>query len=344
MEIRFGILGCGAIAAHHAQAIAMVPGAVLAGAADARPESARTFCEKYGGQAFESMEAMLASPAVDAVCVLTPSGLHAQHAIQAADAGKHVLVEKPVALNLLDADRIIAAGERNHVCIGVVSQYRFADSILRLKGAVDQGLLGRIVTADVSMKYYRSPEYFASSSWRGTWAMDGGGALMNQGIHGVDTLLYIAGAAKSVYGLARTLRHSIEVEDTALAAVEFESGALGYVQGTTSVYPGFPRRLSVSGTKGTITVCEQLITEWEIEGRPRDADLALGGNQRTGASDPLNFDTEGHARHIQDMVEAIATGRPPAVSVREARRCIQLITAIYESSRTGRRVDMKDWG
>ena len=115
------------------------------------------------------------------------------------------------------------------------------------------------------------------------------------------------------------------------------------MQGTTSVFPGFPRRLSVSGTKGTITVCEQLITEWEIEGRPRDADLALGGNQCTGASDPLNFDTEGHARHIQDMVEAIATGRPPAVSVREARRCIQLITAIYESSRTGRRVDMKDW-
>ena len=169
MEIRFGILGCGAIAAHHAQAIAMVPGAVLAGAADARPESARTFCEKYGGQAFESMEAMLASPAVDAVCVLTPSGLHAQHAIQAADAGKHVLVEKPVALNLLDADRIIAAGERNHVCIGVVSQYRFADSILRLKGAVDQGLLGRIVTCGRFDEILPKPGIFRLQLLAGHW-------------------------------------------------------------------------------------------------------------------------------------------------------------------------------
>ena len=340
MIVRYGLVGCGAIASHHINGILQTENAAFAGATDVREGAAQAFCSKHGGRAFASFEEMLESPDVDAVCILTPSGLHARQAIQAVKAGKHVLVEKPLALTVDEADAVIQAADESGVKVGVVSQYRFMDSYRAVKGALDKGLLGRLVTCDATMKYYRSPDYYAKSAWRGTWAMDGGGALMNQGIHGVDALISLAGPVKSVYGLARTLCHHIEVEDTAVAALEFVSGAIGYIQGTTSVYPGFPRRLSFSGTKGTITMCESLITEWEIEGMERPKELSPTGKLASGASDPMAIDAQGHLMHIKDLTEAILTGREPIVSCREARKAIALITAIYESSRTGRPVDL----
>lgn len=340
MSLGFGIVGCGTIAAWHAEGIRQCSLAHLAGVTDTRLENANRFAQKWETHAFASMDELLDSPDVEVICLCTPSGLHAEQTLRAIQVGKHVLVEKPMALNVRDCDRVIEAAQKQGVQVGVVSQFRFTNTCQRLKREVDGGHLGRIVTADVFMKYFRDPAYYAGSGWRGTWAMDGGGALMNQGIHGVDSLLYLMGNVRHVYGLAHTLRHDIEVEDTAAAVLEFEQGALGIVQGTTSVYPGYPRRLSISGTRGTITITEQLFTEWDIQGEACPDDIILGGEQRSGASIPTNFDVEGHRLHIQDMAEAVVYGRRPAVDALEAKRAVELITAIYDSSRTGRRVTL----
>jgi len=332
-QFGFGILGCGVIANWHVQAIQASDGGYFAGAADVRHEYAEALCTKHGVKCFDSVEAMLESPEVDVVCICTPSGFHARNALEAIKAGKHVLVEKPLALNTEDCDRIIEAAAEMNVKAGVVSQYRFSKTSKILKSLITESRLGRVVTADLFMKYHRSQEYYDSSKWRGTWELDGGGALMNQGIHGVDTILNIMGPVKCVYGMARTLARNIEVEDTASAVLEFSNGALGFVQGTTSVYPGYPREIVISGTKGTVAISEDIFVEWNIEGEAIPPEIQLGGQMMSGANDPKNISTEGHLAQINDFIESIIEDRRPAVDLREGRRAVELITAIYESSR-----------
>lgn len=330
--IHFAILGCGMISSVHADSIRAIPDAELVGVFDMSEERCRSFALRYGVIAYDSMDALLNDKNADAVCICTPSGFHADNAITVIKAGKHVLVEKPLALNTDDCDRLIEAAAEYGVKGGVMSQLRFADTTKILKSLVENGELGRVVTADIIMKYHRSPEYFAKSPWRGTWKHDGGGALMNQGIHGIDLLLSIMGKAKSVYGMARTLRHSIEVEDTAAAVVEFENGALGMIQGTTSVSPGYPRVLTVSGTKGTVAITENRFTEWSVPDKPLPNGMQLGGEIISGAQNPTDISCEGHIAQIKDFVDAILGNREPLVSFADGRRTVEMITAIYESS------------
>ena len=339
MAVRFGVIGCGAVGAWHCIAIQKAAGAELAGVADAFPASAQKFSERFGVPAFPSVDDMLRDPGIDCVTICTPSGLHADLAVKAAEAGKHVLVEKPMALTEADCDRIIEAGARAGVKIGVVFQARTKDSTKILKGLVDSGKLGRIITADCFMKYYRSPEYYLQGGWRGTWKMDGGGALMNQGIHSVDLLQYLAGPVKSVYGIARTLARKIEVEDTVVAALEFQSGALGLIQATTAIHPGYPRQLSISGTEGTVTISDDYFAAWDIKDCPKPDGIELGVPEDNGASDPMNFGTAGHEAHIEDMASAIANNHDPMVTAREGRKAIEIIRAVYESSQKGCRID-----
>lgn len=336
--IRFGIIGGGMIAAWHAQAVARCEGARLAGVVDASPERARAFALEHGGRAYDSLEAMLDDPAVDAVSICTPSGLHAEQAIQAMARGKHVLIEKPMALTVADADRVIAMAERMGVTAGVVSQLRFSGACRQLQAILSEGRLGRIVTAELLMKYHREEAYYAASAWRGTWAMDGGGALMNQGIHGVDLLLHLLGPVRQVFGTARTLHHVIEVEDTAAATLAFASGTLGVLLATTSASPGYPRQLSVTGTAGSVTLCEERFAQWDVPGIPCPEGLLMGEAQHSGASDPSNLAADSHLRQVEDMVQAIRLGRPPAVTLRQARAVVALICAVYASSRTNEAV------
>lgn len=335
-----GIIGCGMISNWHADAVSKISGARLIGVTDLNKEMRLSFADKYGVRAFDSVEEMLGCKEVDIVSICTPSGLHAPLAIMAANAGRHVIVEKPMALNLKEADEVISACERNNVKMEVISQLRFTDAVGKLKNAVDNGLLGRLVSGDVYMKYYRSQEYYDKGGWRGTVKMDGGGALMNQGIHGIDLLLYIMGPVRSVFANARTLTRNIEVEDTAAALLEFESGALGVIQGTTSVYPGSPRRLEICGDKGTITLEEDTIAGWAIEGRELPEDVTLGHTKVSSANNPSGLGIEGHVLQITDMVEAVLEGRKPIVDEHEGRKPIELIMAIYESSRTGRLIGL----
>jgi len=334
-ELGFGIIGCGVISNWHAQAIQASNGGHLVGAADVKPRYAEEFCRKYGIRQFSSIEDMIESPDIDVICICTPSGFHARLALSVINAGKHVLCEKPLALNTEDCDKIIEAADEMDVKAGVVSQSRFCETTQILKQLVNESRLGRIVTADLYMKFFRSQEYYDSSKWRGTWELDGGGALMNQGIHGVDTILNIMGPVKTVYGMARTLARNIEVEDTASAVLEFSNGALGVIQGTTSVYPGYPREIVLSGTRGTVACTEDGFTKWDIENESIPEGIVIGGDHHPqGANDPKNITTEGHLTQINDFIEAIKDDRRPAVDLREGRRAVELITAIYESSRT----------
>lgn len=339
-EIRFGIIGCGTISGWHANAINSLDGAELAGVYDYNGSAAESFAGKYGTKVFDTLEQLILSDDIDAVCICTPSGLHARQAVMAAKAGKHVIVEKPMALNPEEADKVIEAVEAGGVKLAVISQLRFSPAVKKLKEAVDSGLLGKIVMGDIYMKFHRSQEYYDKGGWRGKWAMDGGGALMNQGIHGVDLLQYIMGPVESVFAYAGTLVRKIEVEDTAVAAVKFRNGAMGVIQATTSLYPGYPRRLEINGDKGSIVLEEDSIIHWDIEGMPLPEDISLQGTLSRAANDPAAFGNEGHITQIKDMLEALRNDRKPMVDAYEGKKPIDIINAVYQSAKSGKEIKL----
>ena len=342
-KLGFGIVGCGVISDWHARAIREIEGTELVGVTDINRKKREGFAGKYDIAPFGSYEQMLECNEIDVVCICTPSGLHAPLAVQAAEKGKHIITEKPMALNLEQADQMIRACEENHVKCTVISQLRFTKAISRLKDAVDSGLLGKVIMGNIYMKYYRSQEYYDSSSWRGTWKMDGGGALMNQGIHGIDLLQYVMGKVKSVFAFTRTLARRIETEDSAVAVLEFANGALGTIQGTTSIYPGSPRVLEINGTQGTIALEEDRIIRWQIEGEetPNAITDSKKEENYNAACNPTDFGIDGHIKQIRDMVSAIREDRKPLVDPYEGRKPLEIIQAIYESSKTGKLVALE---
>jgi UDP-N-acetyl-2-amino-2-deoxyglucuronate dehydrogenase len=333
--VRFGIIGTGMISKIFSQAIEATDGAQLCGVYDVDPERAKGFAAAHGVKSYGSLDGLLSSD-IDAVYIGTPSGLHAELAVKAAGAGKHIVVEKPMGITAEQLDAIEEACTKNSVKLCAISQMYFSDAFQRLKKAADSGELGRVFLADLAMKYFRTDEYYKNGGWRGTWKYDGGGALMNQGIHGVGLMLELMGRPKSVSALARTFVHPIEVEDTAAAVVEFESGAIGSIIGTTSVLSAKPRRLSIHGSKGTVTLTEDAITEWSIEGQ--QAENRDAAEIATSAAKPEGFTSELHARQLRQFISALSEGGEPVLGVREGRMPVELILGIYESSRTGKTV------
>jgi UDP-N-acetyl-2-amino-2-deoxyglucuronate dehydrogenase len=285
----------------------------------------------------ESTEALLSREDIEIVSICTPSGFHAIDAIKAAKAGKHVIVEKPMAITHEQINDILKACAENNVKMQVISQMRFKENVLKTKQAIESGKLGKLVLGDVSMKYFRSQEYYDTGGWRGTWKLDGGGALMNQGIHGIDTLQFLMGPIKSVYALAKTLARKIEVEDTAVAVVEYENGAIGTITGATSVYPGIPRRFEINGTEGSIVLTEDTITLWEIKGEPK-VEIEEKKRGMNSSSDPTAFGIEGHVLQFEDMADALINNREPKVNQYEGKKPVEIILAIYESEKTGKKV------
>ena len=333
-EINFGIIGCGLIGGFHARAIGLIPGAKLLGVFDNSASARESFGAEHGVRAYDSYDGLLKS-GIDAVCLCTPSGLHREQAVAAAEAGVHVVVEKPMAINIAEAEAVIGACEKNNIKLTVISQLRFTCAVKRVRRAVGENRLGRLVHGSAQMKYYRSPEYYSRSAWRGTWALDGGGALMNQGIHGVDLLQHIMGPVRSVFGMTKTLARDIEVEDTAVAALEFANGALGVIEGTTCVYPGFSRILSFSGDKGSIVLEEDSIIKWEIENEKTPPDIGTAEGKMHSFNDPAAICLDYHVEQLSDMVNAIRSGGRPAVDQYEGLKAVKIICAIYESSRSG---------
>lgn len=337
-KVRFGIIGCGMIAQFHARSIAEIEGAELVAAFDAVPAGADRFAQQHGVKAYYDLDEMLASPDVDVVSICTPSGLHTAQAISAMKAGKHVVCEKPMSLTLAEADELIATEKETGAKVCIISQYRFAASTQEVKRAIDAGAFGQITHASLSMRYYRDNAYYESGAWRGTWALDGGGALMNQGIHGVDVFRYLLGPVKTINGLARTLtreKHGqkLEVEDAAAAVLEFENGALGIIEGSTTCYPGYPRRIVISGDKGSVVLEENSIVKWDL---PIPCSLPVGGEaQNSGSSNPGAIDNAGHVLQIGNLVRSIQDGEELLATAYSGRLPLEIILGIYESSRTG---------
>ena len=342
-KLGIGIVGCGMISYFHARAIAEIEEAQLVGAHSDRAEAAERFANEFDTRIFHSFEDMLACPDVDIVSICTPSGLHAPMAVKAAKAGKHIIVEKPVAITREQIDSIEKATKESRVKLAVISQHRFSPAVQFVKKAIDEGAFGKILIVDINMKYYRTPEYYKSSAWRGTREMDGGGALMNQGIHGIDLINYLAGPVSSVYGKVKTEVHDIEVEDTAVAFVEYESGAIGAIHGTTSVNPGQPRVIDINGTLGSVTLIEDKIKRWNVEGYDMPAELLFTPEKglKGGFNAPDNISYKNHKKQIRDMIGAIIEDREPMITLSDGRRSVETILSIYESSETGTPIKLK---
>lgn len=339
ITINFAIVGCGVISKFHIGAINAIEDARLIGVYDSVFEFAKKTAAECGTKAYATYEELLADEAVDAVCICTPSGLHASLATQAVQAKKHVLIEKPIALTLTDSDRISQSARLNHVKVGVVSQLRFSPAIKHVKKALDDGILGRIVCADLYMKYYRSQHYYDTNQWRGTITMDGGGALMNQGIHGIDLLRYIMGPLKSITALSGTLVRDIEVEDTLSAIVEYKNGAFGVIQATTSVYPGFPRRIEINGEYGCIILEEDRIAKWEIEGSPSYEYYEDKEKKVFSHSDPTLLDQNGHIEQMKNFISAIRGDTELLVDDIQGRNTLEIVLKAYESAQNKRTIN-----
>ncbi len=344
-KVGFGMVGCGVIAPFHAKGIRETPDAELAAACDPNEEAAQKFSEEHNSVPYYTdLEEMLERDDVDAVCICTPSGMHSDQAVMAARAKKHVLCEKPLDITLPKIDRMIAVCREEGVKLGGIFQRRTYEASRRVRDAVHSGLLGRMVLGDIYQKFYRSPEYYRSGAWRGTWEMDGGGALMNQGVHGIDLLLWIMGDVKSVVARADHLVRDIEVEDTAAAIVTFENGALGVIEGATSCNPGEAARLELHGERGTIILTDSGIARWAVAKGGRhlaeNHKIARQEERAHGVSDPRAISAEGHIALIRDFVDAIKNDREPMVTPESARKPVELILAIYESARTGQEVTL----
>ena len=339
-RIGFGIVGCGVVADYHIGAIGEIEGAELVSVYSRSAFRARDTGEKHGVVWFTNHLDMYRSPDVDVVCICTPSGVRIPIVTDAIDAGKHLIVEKPLAITLSDMDRIIEGAANKGVKLMGVFQLRYGAAARRVKQAVEEGKLGKVVLGDAYIKWFRPQEYYDSADWRGNWALEGGGALMTQGSHNVDLLQWIMGPVKRVYARMGTLVHDVEVEDTVVAALEYESGALGVIEATTASHPGLPAKLEFSGSRGTIIMEADQVTLWEVEGESAESTDAEATDLAKAASDSKTFGTEGHKAQITEMVQILEEGGEPQIDGPESKKAVELILAIYESARTGSPVDL----
>lgn len=337
----FGIIGCGMIAGFHSKAIGDIEGAEVVACFDTFPASADRFAAENNCKAYHDLDEMLADDAVEIVTICTPSGAHLDPAIAAARAGKHIIVEKPLEITLDRCDAIISECEKAGVVVSAIFPSRFHESSRLMKEAIDAGRFGKLTIGDAYVKWFRTQEYYDSGKWRGTWALDGGGALMNQAIHSVDLLTWLMGPVKEISARTTTLAHErIEVEDVALATLEFENGALGVIEATTAAFPGSLKRIEISGTEGTAILEEEDLKMWEFAD-PSDDDQRIqkemaGRNQTGGgAADPSAIGHHGHTMQFADVLRAIDAGEKPAIDGYEGRRSVEIILAIYKAAETG---------
>ncbi len=330
--VNFALIGCGHIAAKHAQAIEKIAGARLLAVCDTNPDRTAPLREKYGAREYSDYQQLLQDPGIDVVNICTPSGMHAQMAVDAARAGKHVVVEKPIALSLGDADRIINECRQAGVKLAVVHPNRFKPAVQALKKALDEGRFGTLTHGNATVRWNRNQEYFDRDAWRGTRDMDGG-VLMNQAIHNIDLLQWMMGPVTEVFAYTTTRLRRIETEDLGVAVLKFASGALGIIEAAATLYPtNLEETLAVFGESGTAVmggVTASQLNTWRVAGYSEDEASSLKQAVNTSAAKP------GHQVILEDMAEAIRTGREPLVSGEEGRKALEIILAIYRSAETG---------
>ncbi len=339
-KIGFGIVGLGSISQTHALALRQQPDCCLVAGFHKNREKAEKWAAEYGCRAYCSLEDLLSDPEIDAVSITTPSGSHLDPALAAIRAGKHVMIEKPMEITEERVQLLIREAKAHHVLLCGIFQSRYLDAVQELKKAIAEGRFGTITLADAQFKWFRTQAYYDSGAWRGTWEIDGGGVLMNQGIHAIDLLIYLMGDPVEVSAFTATLAHErIEVEDTASAVLRFPDGALGVIEGTTGCYPGSQKRIEICGSKGQVILDEDVFTKWQFtDERPEDPDIRSRFSvslSAGGSNDPKAINISGHVREFADFAKAIRTGTAPLITGEEAIRSVHVIRSIYRSAETG---------
>lgn len=327
-----GLIGAGNISDTHARA-AHAAGLRIAGVFGENREKTAQLADRHGATAFDTLDALVADPGLDLVIIGSPSGCHADHAITAVRARRHVLVEKPLDIATARIDALLVEVERAGVLLGTCFQDRLKPDVVEMKRRIDAGAIGTPLLATAEVKWWRPRDYYSSSRWRGTWALDGGGALINQGIHTVDLLLYLLGSATRVSGVTATRFHEIEAEDTATATFEFANGAVATIDATTAAFPGRPRRLLITGTVGSLLLEGDRLHD---EATPCDRVVE-------NAASAVVSDVSAHQRMIEDFVDAIRGGRRPICDGPEGRRSVAIVEAVYRSAREQHAVEVSDW-
>jgi predicted dehydrogenase len=332
MTVSIGLIGGGNITDTHALAVRAVAGAEVAAIYGTNPEKVQRLSKEHGGSAYTDFDLFLAHRPMDMVLVGSPSGVHAAQGIAAARKGLHVLVEKPIDITTERADALIAEADKAGVKLGVIFQDRLKPGIRRLKEFIDRGALGTPILADARVKWYRPPDYYAGSRWRGTWSLDGGAALINQGIHTVDVLLWLFGDVGRVKAVRKTILHKIEGEDTLAALLEFKNGAIGVLQAATSIYPGYPRRIELTGSEGTMILEQDRVIEARLQDNKAAAVFSETMDENASSSSPVVSDHRAHQAVLEDFIRAIKTNSLPACDGSEGRRSLALIESIYKNS------------
>ena len=339
-KINFGLIGCGRIAPRHVQSLCELPAANLIAVADVVPSRAERYAKEQNAIPVTDYRRVLDMKEIQVVSICTPSGLHAQIAIDAMQAGKHVICEKPMALTLQDADRMIATAKSTGCKLCIVLQNRYNPPMQDIRRVVDEGKLGKLLLGNATVRWYRPQEYY-EDGWHGTWAMDGG-ALMNQSIHHIDALQWLMGDVTSVFSYTTTLAHKMEAEDVGVAVLQFKNGAIGSVEGSTVTYPeNLEGSVALFGERGSVKVGGTALNRkaiWKIAGELEHENNLLRREQ----VDPPSVYGQSHQAVIADMISAIQDNRDSRTNGIEGRRSVALVLAMYESSRTGKPVQMTD--
>lgn len=337
--VGIAMAGSGMIAGVHLAALKEIPDARIVGAWSLPPEETQRFSAQHQIRGYRSYDELLADPEVQAVIICLPSGHHADYGMRAASAGKHVIVEKPIDVTIAKARALIETCRKNDRRLSVIFQNRFTPAARKLRKALDQGLLGRLILGDAYVKWYRSPAYYTSNAWRGTKAIDGGGALINQAIHTIDLLQWMMGGAKRLCGLVRTSTHTIESEDLGVAVVEFSNGAVGVIEGSTAIQPGFKERIEIHGQKGSVILEGGNITAWKVEGC-NEADYVDEQKVSYGSTSSPAISHVNHKAQLEEIVASIQKNVESSINGEEGLKALRIVLGIYESSAKGQWIDL----
>ncbi|HLZ60932.1 MAG TPA: Gfo/Idh/MocA family oxidoreductase [Ktedonosporobacter sp.] len=350
-KLRFGIVGCGVIGPNHAEALkSLYDDAELIAVADIIPEKATKLAQKYQVKAYNDMQEMFDREHLDVVSICTPSGMHGEHACQAMRAGSHVIVEKPMEITHERIEEMLRVQQETNRKLAVISQHRFDEGTVQIYKLVKEQAFGRLVLGNAAIPWWRSQKYYDSGAWRGTWALDGGGVLMNQSIHSIDVLQWLMGPVKSIYAYTDTLVHKMETEDVAVAVLRFESGAVGTIAATTGAYPGVTTRIEIFGDQGSAVLENDSLSYlhlarddkeevgfYGVDPKQRQQETTEKKSSST-AQDPAALQATTHALQIADMVRAIRENGTPLVDGQAGRRPVEIILGVYESARTGKEI------
>lgn len=343
MKIGIGIIGCGAVSKLHIDSFKEIDEIEIKAVSDIIPDNAFETGRMLGVDFYHNYRELLGRADISIVSICTPSGLHEQIAVDAAKAKKHIIVEKPLEITVDKIDHMIHTCQENGVKMACIFNNRYREGNIFTKKAIEGGRFGRLINVNACIRWYRKQEYYSNSKWRGTWILDGGGALMNQSIHYIDLLLWFAGGVRSVYGYTGTLLHrAIETEDTAVAVLKFKSGALGTIISGTSMFPGFPARIEITGERGSADIRDNGVNTWEFADKDDlDEEALLYMDKKLDnkrASDPMAFDCKYHKAQLENIIHSFKINKDADIDGLEARKSVELICAIYKSAQTGKEI------